>query len=386
MIDLEALTLLHEKCQASGRYEPFAYAAGKRDAKIMLIGEAWGQHEDTWETPFVWYAGIELAQMLSEAGITSEFTHPRIAGQAYETYMRNWWKNSDLLLTNVFAARPPDNNLDHWSCRKAEAGAGAQLPPLKQGKYLHELVLPHLHRLYAELEAVRPNIVIAMGNTACLAVLNITGISSIRGSVTWSDRFKLKVLPTYHPSAVLQNWSVRPITVADLMKAKTESEFPEIRRQHRYITINPTIEDIREWRRRPAERYGVDIETEMSQISMISFARSSSDSIVIPFINTDWSNYWPTFEDELRAWYEVKALLECDVSKIFQNGLFDLSYLYRMGFAPRNCDEDTMLLHHSLYPEMRKGLGFLGSIYANESAWKELGKRRGRKSLKREET
>jgi hypothetical protein len=29
-----------------------------------------------------------------------------------------------------------------------------------------------------------------------------------------------------------------------------------------------------------------------------------------------------------------------------------------------------MLLHHSLFPEMLKGLGFLGSIYTNEQSWK----------------
>ena len=29
-----------------------------------------------------------------------------------------------------------------------------------------------------------------------------------------------------------------------------------------------------------------------------------------------------------------------------------------------------MLLHHSLFPELQKGLGFLGSIYTNEASWK----------------
>ena len=31
-----------------------------------------------------------------------------------------------------------------------------------------------------------------------------------------------------------------------------------------------------------------------------------------------------------------------------------------------------MLVHHALYPELNKGLGFLGSIYMNEPAWKHL--------------
>jgi hypothetical protein len=31
-----------------------------------------------------------------------------------------------------------------------------------------------------------------------------------------------------------------------------------------------------------------------------------------------------------------------------------------------------MLLHHSLQPELPKSLGFLGSLYTNEQAWKHL--------------
>jgi hypothetical protein len=41
-----------------------------------------------------------------------------------------------------------------------------------------------------------------------------------------------------------------------------------------------------------------------------------------------------------------------------------------MGLRPANVAEDTMLLHHSLFPELPKGLGFLGSIYTNEASWK----------------
>jgi hypothetical protein len=33
-----------------------------------------------------------------------------------------------------------------------------------------------------------------------------------------------------------------------------------------------------------------------------------------------------------------------------------------------------MLAWHSLFPEMRKSLGFIASILTDESAWKELNK------------
>ena len=51
--------------------------------------------------------------------------------------------------------------------------------------------------------------------------------------------------------------------------------------------------------------------------------------------------------------------------------MYDLSYL--MAYCtPRACTEDTMLAHHSLYSELPKGLGFLGSIYANVPSWKKM--------------
>jgi hypothetical protein len=44
-----------------------------------------------------------------------------------------------------------------------------------------------------------------------------------------------------------------------------------------------------------------------------------------------------------------------------------------------------MLLHHAIHPEMRKGLGFLGSIYTDEPSWKLMRKRGGDETDKAEE-
>jgi len=43
-----------------------------------------------------------------------------------------------------------------------------------------------------------------------------------------------------------------------------------------------------------------------------------------------------------------------------------------------------MLLHHALYPELPKGLGFLGSIYTNEASWKLMRRERS-DTVKRDE-
>jgi DNA polymerase I-like protein with 3'-5' exonuclease and polymerase domains len=129
-----------------------------------------------------------------------------------------------------------------------------------------------------------------------------------------------------------------------------------------------------------------DIETLNGQIRCIGFARSAEDVLVVPFVaRLSGGSYWGDEGDELRAWACVRALLESEIPKVGQNFLFDLTYLSRVGIRPRNCLHDTMLLHHVLFPEMQKGLGFLGSVYTNESAWKLMRRHKGEEELKKDE-
>jgi len=71
--------------------------------------------------------------------------------------------------------------------------------------------------------------------------------------------------------------------------------------------------------------------------------------------------------------------------KVMQNGLYDTQYCIRHGIRPRGCTEDTMLMHHSLYSEMKKGLGFLGSVYSNFQSWKSMRSFRGEEQLKKDD-
>jgi len=276
-------------------------------------------------------------------------------------------------LTNVFNSRPPDNKIEEYFCAKALAGKGAVVePPLSLGKYLKEEFLPELAKLRDLLSLVKPNLVLPLGNTACWAVLGTAKITQLRGAVRYDSR-NLKVLPTYHPSAVLRNWSLRPIVVADFMKASKEKEFPEIRRTSRKIIVNPTLAEVEEFCTQEYNVLSVDIETAGGQITEIGFAPRRDFALVVPFvISNTWHSYWPSLEVEAKVWTLLKNLLEKPMIKLFQNGLYDLQYICKMGIRPANCAADTMLLHHSLFPELQKGLGFLGSIYSSEPAWKMM--------------
>ena len=66
-----------------------------------------------------------------------------------------------------------------------------------------------------------------------------------------------------------------------------------------------------------------------------------------------------------------RVLIDSSIPKLFQNGLYDIAFLWRAyGIGVMGCAEDTMLLSHSLQPESLKGLGYLGSIYTDHGAWK----------------
>lgn len=328
--------------------QPFQYTSGPQRARIAICGEAWGKSEAIAQQPFVGASGQELTRMLSEASIDRR----------------------DCLITNVFPFQPLGNDLETICTKKAEVGPDYPMPPLKQGKYIRREFLGELERLRQELYQCGPNLVIALGNPAIWALMGATGISTRRGVVAPSSLVPgLKVLPTYHPAAVLRSWDLRVIAVADFMKARREAEFSEIRRPEREVLISPTLDEIAQWCDRPHTVLGVDTETRKGTIRSVQFARSPSEALVIPFW-VGWGSYWQTVDDELIAWSWVKRMLESDVPKIFQNGLYDLGYLVRMGIRPRGDIHDTMLRHHALYPEMQKGLGFLGSLYSNEQSWK----------------
>lgn len=339
----------------SGPLPAFAATSGPRaNCKIALVAEAWGQQEELVKQPLIGTTGQELNRMLEEAGI----------------------HRNQCFATNVFALRPTDNKIDSICLDKKGVGGKAYtLPPTNMGKYIEPRFLPELDRLREELSTVRPNLVIALGAISCWALLQSAKIGSIRGTTSEALLVPgLKILPTYHPSAVSRNWSLRPIVIADLMKAKREAEFPDVRRPQRFVLVRPSIPEMFQWwetHGASAQHLAFDIETTKGQIRNIGFAPTRGLAINIPFIVRDKS-YWPTINGEWAAWQFVRMVLASPAIKLGQNSLYDIQYLWRMGIPVNNYREDTMLLHHALYPEMQKGLGFLGSIYTGEPSWKLL--------------
>lgn len=338
--------------------------SGPARAKLAILGEAPGEEEDKIGQPFVGASGQELTRMLADAGL----------------------QRRDIFLTNVFDQRPPGNKLVEWAVPKKDSGGGPW-PSIAQGKYLpSSLWLEAQERVSAELGRVQPNLLICLGNTASILALHSGSISKIRGAVAHSPVFNLKILPTYHPAAVLRSWDLRSIVVLDFIKARNEQEFPDLRFPDRLIHIAESRADFNEilqWALLQ-DRLSIDIETARGQITCVGFG-TPWRSYVIPICWVNKPGHLWSFDDELAAVLTIKAICESPVEKVGQNLLYDIQYLYRLyGIRVNNFQHDTMIAHHIYMPELQKSLGFLGAAYADVPAWKFL-RARGQTEGKRDD-
>ncbi len=350
---------------------------------LFILGEARGEYEARINSSFVGPSGIELLRMLNDAKVIQLTRTDRDYISDY--YRRGdpksidsiWRLHNEIYRTNVFAIHPPANRLEYFCGPKSDGIPS--YPALVPSRYVRKEFEPELDRLAEEILTRDPNLILCLGNTALWALGGRTGVGKLRGTTILSTHCVsgYKLLPTYHPAAILREWSHRPTTVADLMKAARENTFGDIRRPACAIWIEPTLEDIDVFIRthiRGCDLLSVDIETAGSRITCIGFAPTGQCAIVIPFDDerAKDGNYWPDRATEAKAWAHIRSVLvDGSIPKLFQNGLYDIAFLWRaQGIAVRGAAEDTMLLSHALQPESLKGLGYLGSIYTDHGAWK----------------
>lgn len=258
-------------------------------------------------------------------------------------------------------------------------------PPIEPGRYIRADASGHLTSLFQAVNKAEPNCIIALGNAPLWALTRMTGIAKWRGIPTMS-RLDIKLVATWAPGAIVKQWELRPIAYMDFLKAARQSENKLLVKPKSYIHMQPTLQEIADFYERyivPAPYLAVDIETKAGTVTEIGFAVSPRRALVIPFWDRERGNYWPTLaaEREARAW--CRRILE-EKDCVGQNFQYDMQYLWRtMGIPTPRFVGDTMLLHHSLQPELKKGLGFLASLYTDRPSWKFM--RTDADNLKRED-
>ena len=234
--------------------------------------------------------------------------------------------------------------------------------------FLRSDLVPHYNRVRDECRSAK--LVLALGD---LALWALTGekLQDHRGTLLHTPT-GLRVIGSHNPRALVKDQSLLPILSMDMRKAWQESLKPRSVFPRRTIHIVESVGDMdaavahcfREG------QFAFDIETAQQQVTMICFAPNAHTTYVLPIWFHSHS-FWDE-ETELAMWLKVQTLLGSPLRKVAHNAVYDLTYLLALGLRPRYPVEDTMLKSHSNELEWLKSLGFLGSIYCNEKAWKNM--------------
>jgi DNA polymerase len=174
------------RCKLHATRRSIVFGVGAPGAPLMFVGEAPGEQEDRRGEPFVGAAGELLDKMIEAMG----------------------WTRDAVYIANTTKCRPPGN-------RNPQPDELAQCMPF----------------LHAQIAAIAPRIIVALGRPASNQLLGIDApISSLRGRFHdyprfASDRHSLKIMPTFHPAYLLRDpdkkraaWSDLKLVMAELAR------------------------------------------------------------------------------------------------------------------------------------------------------------------------
>lgn len=342
--------------------EPFSMYSppGKAGThNILLLGEAPGEEEEKQGKPFVGASGEFLNDTLRLAGIDRSECH----------------------VTNVFATRPPANDLKAWTLTKTELrklgfSEVGRLPQINK-RYLHPDREHEVSRLRSELQHIKPDLIICLGGTAMWALTGDSRVTTNRGTFFPTDWGC--AIGTFHPAMVLRAWENRPIVWADLTKARRFLDGTLPPPQKRRICINPTEEELEYCYERflvGRDLLGVDIETAPGCDQITTFAiGTDAEGVCIPLWDKNtlpaMCQVYDSPSSEALRWRWIERFCALPNPKVLQNGLYDMQYLLDvLDIRPVNVLHDTAILQHSLQPELPKDLGTLASLFLNEPSWK----------------
>lgn len=312
---------------------------GPANAKIAIVGEAGGTYENIQLKPFVGPAGTVLEQCLHAAGLI----------------------RSEVYLTNVVKIHPPGNDIaPYYNSNKGTfTPAGVEW----------------VNKLREEIDGIQANVLVACGSTAFAALTGRHRILKYRGYVFESVGLSnpRKVVPCIHPSAALRGQYIfRHLIAGDLKKAKSICDTRELVRPERQLIYDfGSVQEVLEWLDYYTNQpiVSVDIEVLNYEVSCIGLSSEPHIAASIPMAG-NW-----TEQEEAELWRGIQRVLGNPAStKVFQNGVFDIQFLLsRCGIVTRGPIQDTMIAHHIMYPELNKGLAFLGSIYCGtQEYWKDM--------------
>lgn len=355
--------ILKDMCRAKGlRY---VGTRGNPNDCVAIIGEAPGADEDQVGLPFVGPSGRELGRMMKDAGWRGEWHEFTGKGKP------GFFQPTDVWFTNVYPVRPPENQ----ASRLPEYGIPEEV---FQETFLEQL------RTY------RPRIIVAAGAIALGALCPETRgrdgaarIGTFKGSLLKCKHFDWAhfVIPCPHPAFILRQWEDRPIGVFCLERALEEWTYLQTHNElqplpMRCIRLQPDADTLIEHLKvllNYQTTISVDIELLDGYPAVYGIAVSPVD--VMSF------SVWDYHEDKLvQIWRLLNEVLKT-CPQIGQNYIsFDCTWHEWLELEPdlrifESKTEDTLVMHHVLWPEFPHKLEFLTMQYTREPYYKDEGRR-----------
>jgi uracil-DNA glycosylase family 4 len=147
------------RCKLGATRTTLVFGVGSPGAELVFVGEGPGEDEDRQGEPFVGRAGQLLTKMIEAMG----------------------YRRDEVYIANVVKCRPPGN-------RNPEPDEIEACEPF----------------LRAQLEAIGPKVVVALGKFAAQTLLRDTSpISRLRGR--WFRYGGVRLMPTFHPAYLLRS-------------------------------------------------------------------------------------------------------------------------------------------------------------------------------------
>lgn len=322
---------------------------GSEDARVLLLGEAPGKYEDKQQMPFVGQIGQFLREkLLPAAGIDDD--------------------GDDVFMSNAARCWPRNNQ------NTSRAPSAVELRNCRQ--YLE-----------AEIEWLKPRVIVPMGNAPMASILNmiykstvdaegkiskegkVSGITRWRGKQIWHREFGCWVIPTFHPSYVSRQYGndgskfAFNQVVEDLEQAMYLSEKPLPK--HKMPKTLLVTEAVRcaavlnkMWE---AGTFAFDIETGGKGIAIdkriigCSFACDGMTGYYIP---------WDVFTKNKYMLEGLLRLLRSEKHiKIMHNGAYEVRIFNFLGMSIYDQYIDTMILAHMVDENFGKSLKDLSWLH-----------------------
>lgn len=298
---------------------PFIPLTGSKNPQILFVGESPSESDDIQGSNFVDISGNFLREAIKSVGID-------LSGVAFTQVVK---------------------------CRVAKEGTRFNKAPS-----VRELNLCKVHAL-SEIYKLKPKIVVTLGATATKGILDMIGITKIRGRKFYID--DIVVIPTFSPLALTYDPTNENDFLNDLIAVKdtfmelvgsAKSKIPvKYQLIDSFHKLNKFINYALEF-----DEVSFDLETssynpfnENSYIVCASFSFKEAEAFVIPLTHSRQIFSGSTL---IQAKKVIKVLLESNMKKIAHNGKFDIMWLKTIeGIEVNNFWMDTMLAQYLISEE-----------------------------------